>query len=189
MSTTGGSYPLFPPSKLDQTQIFQGAYDEQAQRLRTNAIAQISNVSIHVDLDPAEDGVFVGDKVTGDALKVNPDGSITVNVANAKPMGTVYSEVVGIIAGITTIVSQITLTQDVLLQKIDFSGSNIAEYELAIDGNTEDKKRTYFGSSLNGSFDFNQGLPLQTGQIVTVYVIHNRPDVGDFNARLQFLED
>lgn len=188
-TTTGGSYPLYPPSELDQTQIFQGAYDEQEQRLRTSAIAQISNVSIDVDLDPSEDGVFIADKDSGDLLKVNADGSINVNTAPPRPMATVYNEIVGISAGVSTIVSQVTLTQDVLLQKIDFSGTNIAEYQLVIDGTTEDKKRTYFGNSLNDTFDFDQGLSLLNGQVVTVYVIHNRPTVGDFNTRMQFLED
>ncbi len=70
------SYPLYPPTKLDERQIFQGAYDEAEQRIRTDAVATISNVSIEVDLDPSEDGVFIADKDTGDKLTVNPDGSI-----------------------------------------------------------------------------------------------------------------
>ena len=74
------------------------------------------------------------------------------------------------------------------MQKIEFSGTNIAEYELVINGNTQDKKRTYFGNSLNGIFDFNNGLIIPAGQTIEVFVIHNRSNVGDFNARIQILE-
>lgn len=184
------SYPLYPPTKLDERQIFQGAYDEETQRLRTDAIAQISNITIDVDLDPSEDGVFIADKDTGSELSVNPDGSINVVVSGAeKQLASIYDEVTGVLAGVSTIINQVTLTQNAILQKIVFSGTNIAEYQLIIDGNIEDKKRTYFGNGLNGNFDFNQGLTLVSGQIISVYVEHNRPTPGDFNARLQFLED
>lgn len=181
------SYPLYPPTKLDERQIFQGAYDEAAQRLRTDAIAYVSNVSIAVDLDPNEDGVYIADQDTGNKLKINADGSINVNF-NAGNIASIYAEILGIATGVTTIISQVTVTQAALLQKIEFSGTNIAEFELVIDGNTEDKQRTYFGSSLNGKFDFGAGLNLSVGQIVTIYVVHNRPSVGDFNSRMQFLE-
>lgn len=181
------SYPLYPPTKLDERQIFQGAYDEPTQRIRTESIATISNVSIDVDLDPSEDGVYIADKDTGNELKINTDGSINVNF-NAGNIASIYAEVTGIATGVTTIISQVTVTQAALLQKIEFSGTNIAEFELVIDGSTEDKQRTYFGSSLNGKFDFGGGLSLTVGQIVTIYVIHNRPDLGDFNCRSQFLE-
>lgn len=184
------SYPLYPPTKLDERQIFQGAYDEETQRLRTEAIATISNVSIDVDLDPSEDGVYIADKTSGNELLINADGSINVVTGAAnRQLASIYDEVTGVVSGITTIINQVTLVENVLLQKIEFSGTNIAEYELVIDGNTEDKKRTYFGSSLNGTFDFNQGLALVIGQVITVQVIHTRPNVGIFNARMQFLED
>lgn len=65
-----------PPSKLDQRQILQGVYDEENGRLRTDSVASISNVSIDVDLDPSEDGVFIADNSTGNKLKINADGSI-----------------------------------------------------------------------------------------------------------------
>lgn len=184
------SYPLYQPSKLDDQQILQGAYDEETQRLRTESIATINNVSIDVDLDPSEDGVYIADKDTGNKLVVNPDGSINVVTGAAtRQLASIYNEVTSVVAGVTTVLNQIIVSQNVLLQKIEFSGTNIAEYELVIDGNTEDKKRTYFGSSLNGNFDFNQGLSILNGQNVTIYVVHNRPDVGNFNCRMQFLED
>lgn len=185
------SYPLYQPSKLDEPQILKGAYDEATQRLRVEATASISDVAFNVDLDPDEDGVYIGDRDSGNELKVNADGSINVVTGSAagKQLASIYNEVTGVVAGITTILQQLTMNEDALLQKIEFSGTNIAEFELVIDGNTQDKKRTYFGSSLNGTFDFNQGLSVTTGQIITIYVVHNRPTAGDFNSRCQFLED
>lgn len=68
------------PSLLDLQQILQRVYDEAEGRLRTNAVATISNVSIAVDLNPSDDGVFIADKDTGYKLKVNSNGSINVNL-------------------------------------------------------------------------------------------------------------
>jgi DNA-binding beta-propeller fold protein YncE len=64
------------PSKLDQRQILQAVLDEEQGRLRVDAVASISNVSIAVDLDPTNDGVYVADKDTGNKLVINADGSI-----------------------------------------------------------------------------------------------------------------
>lgn len=75
---------LPPLSKLDQQQIIQSVFDEDARRLRTDATATISDMDIAVDLDPTEDGVFVADKDTGNKLKVEADGSINVNAGASK---------------------------------------------------------------------------------------------------------
>lgn len=184
------SYPLYPPTKLDERQIFQGAYDEPTQRIRTESIATISNVSIAVDLDPSEDGVYIADKDTGNDLTVNSDGSLNVNVltGSGRTLKSQYAEVLGVVAGITTLITSYIAGSDVLLQKIAFSGTNIAEYELVVNSSTQDKKRTYFGNSLNGDFDFNSGIALIPGQLVEIYVVHDRSMLGDFNARIQILE-
>ena len=175
------------PTKLDMPQVLNRVFDEDNGLLRTSALATIVNADIDVALDPSEDGVYIADQDSGNKLKINSDGSINVIFTQGN-LASIYNEVVAVVAGITTIISQVTITQAAYLQKIEFSGTNIAEFELVIDGNTEDKQRTYFGAALNGKFDFNGGLSLGIGQVVTVYVVHNRPDVGDFNCRQQFLE-
>lgn len=183
-----GSYPLYPPSKLDENQIIQGAYNESTQRIRVESAASIGDVSLTVDLDAEEDGVHVADKTSGNPLKVNSNGSINVEFSTS-PIKSNYNEVTNVAAGVTQAIVNKLLNRNIKLQKIEFSGTNIAEYELVIDGNTEDKKRTYFGTSLNGKFDFNGGLNLTTGQSIQVYVVHNRPSVGNFNSRIQFVEE
>ena len=67
------------PSKLDQRQILQAVLDEEQGRLRVDAVASISNVSIAVDLDPSGDGVYVADKDTGNKLKITTEGAIKVD--------------------------------------------------------------------------------------------------------------
>ena len=177
------------PSRLDANQVLQGSYDESTGRLRTDSLATVVNADIDVALDATEDNVAISDP-DGDFLDINPDGSINVvlSTTGGAILNNYYSEVTNIVSGITTLVASYVANSGDLLQKIEFSGTNIAEYELVINGNTQDKKRTYFGNSLNGIFDFNNGLIIPAGQTIEVFVIHNRSNVGDFNARIQILE-
>lgn len=126
----------------------------------------------------------------GDSLDINADGSINVIVTNPQTsvVKNYYNEISGIATGVTTLVVSQVATANNLLQKVTFSGTNIAEFELVIDGNTYDKKRTYFGSSLNGEFTFNDGIAVSSGDSIELFVVHNRPMVGNFNARIQILE-
>ena len=181
----------FPPeiSRLDERQILQLVYDEDNRQLRTQAEATIVNADIDVSLDASEDNVAIRDS-DGDELQINPDGSINVvfSATAGQVLSSQYNEVTGVATGVTTLVNSYLASTGDLLQKIEFSGTNIAEYELVIDGLTQDKKRTYFGNSLNGKFDFNNGLEILVGQLVEIYVVHNRSSTGDFNARIQILE-
>lgn len=187
----------FPPdtSKLDERQIMQSVFDEENRRLRTDAIATVSNVSIAVDLDPAEDGVYIADKDSGNKLKVNADGSINVEVVSGTT-GTyknIFNEQSAIASGAT--VSLVTYTVPVgktaILERVAVSGENIAKYEVFINGNKIDASRTYFGAQLNTSFDYtstNSNFTLTSLDIVTVTVRHDRPAAGNFEGRIQLTE-
>lgn len=177
------------PSRLDANQVLQGSFDEDRGRLRVDSESTIVNADIDVALDSTEDNVAIADP-DGDFLAVNPDGSINVVVTTpgAANLKNYYNEVSSVATGITTLLATYTANAGDFLQKIEFSGTNIAEFELVIGGSTQDKKRTYFGSSLNGMFDFNEGIKVPAGQTIQVFVVHNRPMTGDFNARLQILE-
>ncbi len=177
------------PTNLDFPQVLRGSFDETRGRLRVDADATIVNADIDVSLDASEDSVAIKD-ADGDELQINPDGSINVvfSATAGQVLSSQYSEVSGVATGVTTLVASYLASTGDLLQKVEFSGTNIAEYELVIDGLTQDKKRTYFGNSLNGKFDFDNGLLILVGQLIEIYVVHNRPTVGDFNARIQILE-
>lgn len=99
-----------------------------------------------------------------------------------------YSEQLSVPSSTSTLIGTYTATENILLQKIDFSGTNTAEYVLLVDGDIIEKKRTYFGGTLNDLFNFKDGLPIGTGQVIEIYVIHYRPYAGDFNSRFQLAE-
>jgi hypothetical protein len=123
-----------------------------------------------------------------DVLAVNPDGSINVNISQdtaADGLIINYNEISSVGAGVETTV--ITVTAPVggkRIQKVDFSGDNKAVYKVKIDGNTIATRRTWW-THFNESVSFEgfvNGLLLTSGQILTVTVIHNRPDLGAFEA-------
>jgi hypothetical protein len=65
------------PSKLDQTQIFQRAFDEGEERLRVDAEISASIGTIEIAIDAAAgDNIAISDGT--DQLEVNSDGSINV---------------------------------------------------------------------------------------------------------------
>ena len=157
--------------------------------------------SINVDVN--NDVTIAGGEIevvgpTGNILNPNPDGSVNVVISNAPSSTSVvkntYNEITLVPSGATMTVVSYTVppvTQSVL-QRIAFSGDNIARYDLLINGNTQDTARTMFGGDLTGMFDFtsgnDSGLLLNAGDTVIVEVLHNRPDVGTFEARIQVLE-
>ena len=105
-----------------------------------------------------------------------------------------YNEINSVTKDLETVLLTFTAPSGVstYLQRIDVSGSNIAEYKIKIDNVIIDKKRTMHGNGLNEYFIFdgksNNGYPLTSGQIVTVTVIHSRPQTGDFNSKLQVIQ-
>lgn len=183
------------PTNLDFPQVLRGAFDETTGRLRTDSIATIANVSIAVDLDPSNDGVYVADKDSGNKLKVNTDGSINVVVQNnGSPQvdKNIFNEQLAVASGAT--VNLVTYTvpsgKTASLQRIFTSGENIAKYEVLVNGIKIDCARTYFGSALNINLDYrsDSGLILVASDNLVVTVIHNRPSVGDFQGRIQIVE-
>lgn len=143
---------------------------------------------LQIEISAADgDNIAISDGT--DTLDVNADGSINVNVL---PNGTgnivnTYNEVTAVASGVLTTIETYTATGTAFLQKSIVSGTNIARFDVLLNGNVIDRQRTYFGGNLNIDFDFTN-LPLVFGDVVTVRVIHNRPTTGDFNARIQVLE-
>ena len=139
-------------------------------------------------VDVAINDVTIADS-DGDQLQVNPDGSLNVNiVSTGQQLKSYFFEIDNVATGVTEELCSYTPTAPVYLQKIEFSGTNIATFELYVDGIMQDKKLTYFSGNLGGVFEFNQGLNIAAGEEIQVRVYHNRPDPGEFNARMQILE-
>lgn len=96
----------------------------------------------------------------------------------------VYAEITSIASGVTSDVLSFNAVSNTRAVIIAASGSNIAIYTIKLNGTVIDKAYTNFGSSLSTQFDFSTGLSLTSGDVLKVQVLHNRPYLGDFNAKL-----
>lgn len=153
------------------------------------------SINTNVQIDAADgDNIAIHDS-SGNELNINPDGSINVNIttSNVGDVRTIYNEITSV--GTSVLSTILTYTapsgKTTFLQTIEVSGTNIAEYQILKNNTIFDKKRSYFGGDLDKEFVFahsGTGLPLVVGDIIAVKVIHIRPNIGDFNARLQVLE-
>lgn len=101
-----------------------------------------------------------------------------------------YQERTSVAMGVTVNVISHTfsLTNDSKIRAISVSGTNIATYEMFIDSVLIEKKRTYFGSSLDAVFDFSQGYRVPIGATLEIKAHHFRPSSADFNATLKYTE-
>lgn len=70
--------PNAPYTQLDADQVLKQSFDETNDRLRVDA--SVTAVVAGVTLDAATSDIAIADRITGDLLKVNPDGSIDANV-------------------------------------------------------------------------------------------------------------
>lgn len=70
-------------SLLDQTQIFQRAFDEATDRVRVDADITIDDATIVVETSYQTDSMAIGDPVTNNILKINSDGSIDANISGS----------------------------------------------------------------------------------------------------------
>lgn len=78
------------------------------------------------------------------------------------------------------------------LQRIEFSGTNIAKYTYRLNDVDEAQRHTWFNGPMFGDFNFvgsnQEGVLISAGDKVDIRGAHSRPDVGDFSARIQVLE-
>lgn len=142
---------------------------------------------IEIEIDAADgDNIAISDGTN--TLDINPDGSISVNVLNTATdnLDVIYDEVTSVGTSILTTINSHTAIVDQKLDSISVSGTNTAMYEVVLNASVIEKKRTYFGGNLNCEFNL-EGLDLSIGDIILVRVIHERPNVGDFNATIKVI--
>lgn len=79
------------------------------------------------------------------------------------------------------------------LIKCEFSGTNIATFNIYLNTFLISVYRSYFSGPLSSEIQFAcesiSGLPLVAGDTVELKVIHGRPMPGDFDGRIQVLEE
>lgn len=144
--------------------------------------------------DDLPDAIQIGDGTN--RLSVNPDGSINVvaeSSGSVKNLVNTYNEVNSVPSATPTnlVTYMVPIGKTAILERASVSGENIARFDIQINSITLDTKRTFFGR-LNEDFNFSSpdvfGTPLIAGDVVLIVVIHNRPDLGSFEGRIQVVE-
>jgi hypothetical protein len=135
---------------------------------------------------------------------VGSDVGLDVNVLNfpggsptPRSYKSTYNEVLAVASGSNTTVATYTvpLGSTAFLQRIEVGGTNVAVFTALLNGSPINKKRSYFGASLDVTMEFQAdetqapGLTLSAGDIITIKALHNRPSSGDFSARIQVIEE
>lgn len=140
------------------------------------------SIDTNVELDALDgDNVAIKDS-NGDELDINNDGSINTKIIDPT-ITNIFNEITNVSSAIPTTIISYVAPADIKLLQIDVSGTNIAYFEVLINGILNAKKYTHF-QLLNETFNFNNGLSVLLGQTILVRVTHNRPDVGNFNANI-----
>jgi len=125
----------------------------------------------------------------------NTDGSINVVVTEGgvtvpTEIQSYFNEALAVASGATQNIISFTVppTKEFFLQRIEFGGQNVAEYEALLDGSIINRKRTWFNGNLSDQFEFatdsKDGLKLIAGQVLEVRVSNFRPDPANFEARI-----
>ena len=210
--------PNVPYTNLDQQQILQRVFNETDDKLRTESTVIVESVTgeVSVEIDAADgDNIAISNadgskkatittvsskngidaniinpiQVTdgSNTLSLNPDGSINVSIV-PDIIDNDYNEVTSVGTSVLTTILSKTIVNSSKIMLIEVSGSNIAEFTVEINSVIKAKARTYFSSGLNYSFDFKDGYIVNPGDLILTRVIHDRPTVGDFNARINLKE-
>jgi len=175
----------YPTSDLSQENILRDIHDPASQTIRVSAQALVPP-GLEIEISAADgDNIAISDGT--DTLAVNADGSINVVSTENTNTSSIYNEVSSVASFTPTTILSTVAGGDSLLKRVDVSGDNIATYELLINASIKDKRRSYFGNSLNCQFEFAEGLFINSGDVILVRVTHERPSVGTFNARIQLL--
>lgn len=126
------------------------------------------------------------------AVTTDPDAPIAAYLTNSTQF--TYTESYDLALSLasgseTTIVSYTVPASKIFyLERVSFSGTNIARFRLELDGSEFERAYTYFSGPLHGQFNFDSidsGKICTAGQVITLKVIHARPSSGDFSGRIQ----
>lgn len=152
-----------------------------------------------------EQATFEDNALARRVLLVDKSGA-TIDASNGLPVYIVdpgasgntvrskFDEITAVAIGATEVILTHTVLAgtEAILVKIEASGSNIATYDLYVNGQIYARKRTYFSGDFTATFDFGTTIAtapkLLEGDKIEVRVTNFRPFLGDFEARLQYIE-
>jgi|SRR6185437_202160 len=150
----------------------------------TRAALVMDNDAQNLGNSPGDDGrgrlhTYVANKMSEPVpvTVVNPATNTTI---------TTFGQISAVPAGVETQIVTYTVPggDSFSLTYVHLSGDNGAVFNLYINGVIQDRCRTYW-CNFTTFMDFGNGIPMNAGDIVSVKVIHYRPEVGDFASRIQ----
>ena len=134
---------------------------------------------------------------TGESI--GPSNGLPVYIVDATASGTIveskFEEVLNVAIGATVNILTFLVPPGAAayLMQIEVSGTNIATYDVLVNGQQYARTRTYFGSNLKEviSFAVNSATApkIQSASTIQVQVTNFRPSAGNFEARLQYILD
>jgi hypothetical protein len=183
--------PNAPYTNLDQNQILQRVFEEGQDKLRVDAqvTATIGTIECIINASSG-DNIAITNQDGSNPLVINTDGSINVKVLQTTPppLKIRYNEITNVVSGVTTTLISYTPSVDIKVVGVDVNGTNIATYEVMINGTIVDKKYTSLTGELYAEFVLT-GLVITSGQNFSISVVHFRPNTGDFNASIKYVEN
>jgi hypothetical protein len=117
---------------------------------------------------------------------------VTVTAASESATNNVYNSVPVVVSGVDTLIVSYTIPVGFKgnLLLIEYSGENIARYQVSLNSVVMATRRTYYGSSLSDHFFFatgsGGGLPLVAGDNVSLRVLQVKPSSAAFEGRILF---
>lgn len=147
-----------------------------------------------VIISHADDSIQVWgtDGVTDRQLRTDSQGRlIVVTGAVVGTVRSIFDEALAVPSGSPTTILSYTAPSATTFIRVNTGGTNIAQFEVYINGTLNARQRTYFGATLDTTFDYSagsEGFVLNSGDLVEVKVTHQRPSSGDFEARLEVIE-
>ena len=128
---------------------------------------------------------FVQDLTVKNVRPVLPVGdSLPISIIIDGDSTILFNDVSSVASGAVTQVITYTVPVGKIfsLNNVQASGSNVAKFDLKLNGNVVSVKRSWW-TQFNVTFSFGL-FELIAGDILTVEVIHNRPTSGDFECSI-----
>ena len=128
------------------------------------------------------------------SVRVSVDSDSAVPVYLTESSGNesvrVFSEALSVVAAVETTVASYTVPvgKRFVIERVNFSGNNLARYSVEIDSTLFDRVFTHWATSFYGSRVYQSGgdgIFLNAGQVVSLKALHSSNDVGDFYGSIE----
>ena len=104
-----------------------------------------------------------------------------------------YQTALAVASSATVQIISLMTTGNTYLLRLDVGGSNLGDFELQVGGTDYARFRTYWGNGLTGQIVFGSSITdaplLPSGTNIVIQVTNPRPYPGDYEVRLQYIQD